>query len=290
MEGMLSDRANLILNEDGSIYHLRLQPDEIAETILTVGDPERVSLVLDFFDEVEFVRRSREFVSATGHVKEKRITVVSTGIGTDNVDIVLNELDALVNIDFASRKVKPSLISLEIVRLGTAGGLQPELAVDSFVVSEFALGFDNLINFYHYIANLEEVALQKAIADFSSKLPFIPYVVQGTSSLIERFKNGATHGLTATCCGFYGPQGRQLRAPVRDERLLDTLTAFKFAEYSILNLEMETAGLYCLGTLLGHQVCSLSTLINNRSHGVFTNNLEASISSLIEYTLEQLVA
>jgi uridine phosphorylase len=280
--------SELILNDRGAVYHLDVRPEELADTIITVGDPDRVPAVSRHFDKVETQRQHREFVTHTGYIGKKRITVVSTGIGTDNIDIVLNELDALVNIDFNSRTVKPVLTRLQIIRLGTCGSLQERLPVDSFVVSSHGLGLDNLMPWYNFentaaekellAAFREQVALKEGTAS--------PSLFSAAESLAGRFTAGFHTGITVTCPGFYAPQGRALRGPLSHPGLLDQLTAFKHTPHFISNFEMETSGIYGLGRVLGHDCLSISAIVANRVSQEFSKDGGKAVADLIKTSLE----
>jgi len=280
--------SELIINSRGAVYHLNLRPEELASTIITVGDPERVKEVSKHFDHLEFSVGHREFVTNTGTLGNKRISVVSTGIGTDNIDIVLNELDALVNIDFETRSIKEDLTHLQIIRIGTSGSLQPDIPVDSFVASTHGLGIDNLMNFYRMEHNDEEKQLlQSFITQTQLHGKFsVPYVSGAGSSLMKHFVEGFHHGITVTCPGFYGPQGRVLRLGLNSPDLIDNLTGFSFGQHRITNFEMETAGIYGLGRLLGHQCLSLNAIVANRIHKVFSKDGNAAVQELISKTLD----
>ena len=283
--------SELIINDRGAAYHLDVRPDEIALDIITVGDPDRVGEVSKHFDRVEVKRHHREFVTHTGYIGKKRFSVVSTGIGTDNIDIVLNELDALVNIDFESRTINPQLKQLNIVRIGTSGSLQREVPVDSFLVSSHGLGVDNLLNFYAVEPNTENQALLNAFitqTGLSARLA-APYVTACSDSLAKYFKDGFHHGITVTCPGFYGPQGRVLRLGLSNPGFIDSLTHFNHNGHRISNFEMETAGIYGLGALLGHKVLSLNAIMANRIAGEFSKDGAKTMQSLIEKTLGILV-
>lgn len=279
--------SELIINSRGAIYHLDLRPEEVAPLILTVGDPDRVSTVSKYFDTTEVRAQHREFVSHTGYIGKKRITVVSTGIGTDNIDIVLNELDALVNIDFASRTIKKELTHLTIIRVGTSGALQADIPVDSFVASTHGLGIDNLLNFYRHEENEEEDhLLHSFITQTQLHHRFAnPYISGASASLIRHFVAGFHQGITVTCPGFYGPQGRVLRLGLSHPELVDRLTAFRYGPYRIANFEMETAGIYGLGKILGHHCLSLSAIVANRVKKEFSKDGNAAMERLIRETL-----
>lgn len=283
--------SELILNPDGSVYHLNLKPGEIADTIITVGDPKRVDQVAAHFDTIEMVADHREFRTKTGTYKGKRLTVISTGIGPDNIDIVLNELDALVNINFNTRQVKETLTSLRIIRIGTTGSIQADIPVDKFLVSESAIGFDNLLHFYGNTEFLD-TAFSEALKAFTNWNPgnSDPYIVSGDSNLLNVFASSqCITGITATNGGFYGPQGRVLRLALNDDQLNDRLKEFRFQGKAITNLEMETAAIYGLSHLLGHQAISLNVILANRANGAFSANPKKAIENLIQYTLERLV-
>ena len=280
--------SELIINSRGAIYHLDLTPDEIAENIITVGDPARVGEVSKFFDKVEIKRHHREFVTHTGWLGKKRISVVSTGIGTDNIDIVLNELDALVNIDFASRTIKDELKHLNIIRIGTSGSLQADIPVDSFVASSHGLGIDNLMNFYIQDNNEEDKQLLHSFVtqtQLNGRVSY-PYIAGASMHLMKHFVAGYHQGITVTCPGFYGPQGRVLRLGVTNPQLIDRLTDFQFGHYRITNFEMETAGIYGLGKALQHNCLSLNAIVANRIHKNFSIDGLALIEKLISKTLE----
>lgn len=279
--------SELIINSRGAVYHLDLRPEELAHTVITVGDPDRVKEVSKHFDAVEITRNHREFVSHTGRIGSKRITVVSTGIGTDNIDIVLNELDALVNIDFTSRTIKPALTHLTIIRIGTSGALQAGIAVDDFVASTHGLGIDNLLNFYKLQNNDEESALLNAFAahtQINGRLS-APYIASAGASVQKHFVEGFHHGITVTCPGFYGPQGRVLRLPLVQPEFIDKLTSFSYGNYQITNFEMETSGIYGLGKLLGHHCLSLSAIVANRISQTFSKDGARAVENLIVKSL-----
>ncbi|PXY39425.1 phosphorylase [Flavobacterium cheongpyeongense] len=282
--------SELILNPDGSVYHLNLRPEHIAQDIIFVGDQNRVEKITQFFDSIEFTTQKREFKTQTGIYKGKRITVMSTGIGPDNIDIVLNELDALVNIDLQTRLPKKELTSLNIIRIGTSGSLQPDIPIDSFVMSKFGLGLDNMLRSYL----IDEVS-QNAIED-----AFImhtnwdirkgrPYVIPCSETLEKSIESDQIFkGITATAGGFYGPQGRVLRLKIQDEDLNSKMDNFNFNDNRITNLEMETAAIYGLSALLGHNALSLNAIIANRASGTFSEDPYKAVDELIAYTLNKL--
>ncbi|WP_140485809.1 nucleoside phosphorylase [Flavobacterium sp. GSA192] len=282
--------SELILNPDGSIYHLNLKPEHIAQDIIFVGDQERVEKITALFDNIEFTIQKREFKTQTGTYKGKRITVISTGIGPDNIDIVLNELDALVNIDFETRKIKEKLTSLNIIRIGTSGSLQAHIPVDSFVMSQYAIGLDNMLRSYcvDSILNpeIESAFIEQTNWDLQKGKP---YVIPSSETLVNHFYSAIIHkGFTATAGGFYGPQGRILRLNIQDADLNKKMDQFQFNGIQITNLEMETAAIYGLSALLGHKAISLNAIIANRANGTFSKNPYQTIDKLISYTLEKL--
>jgi len=283
--------SELIINEDGSIYHLALKPGQVATKIITVGDPERVLDVSKHFDTIEIDIQRREFKTITGTYKGERITVISTGIGTDNIDIVFNELDALFNIDFNTRTIKQTHTTLSFVRIGTSGAIQPEISIDNFLVSEIAVGFDNLIHFYDHTSFLD-IPFSEALKTHTkwSSHKSDPYVVAANQQLLIHFSsNDFTKGITATNVGFYGPQGRKLRLELQDNQLNDKLQSFTFQNKKITNLEMETSGIYGIATLLGHRAISLNAILANRANGTFSDTPKKTVDLLIEKTLDKLL-
>ncbi|GHC50310.1 nucleoside phosphorylase [Ulvibacter litoralis] len=283
--------SELVLNEDGSIYHLNLRPEQLATTIITVGDPDRVAHISRHFDTIEVDVHKREFKTHTGTYKGKRISVVSTGIGTDNIDIVFNELDALVNIDFETRQVKEKLTELTIIRIGTSGSIQPEIPIDSFLLSEAAIGFDSLLHFYGN-TNFFDTALSEAFVKHTNWSPqkSKPYVVAASEELLTQFSGeGMFHGITATNVGFYGPQGRILRLQTDDNAMNDKIASFSFEDRKITNFEMETSGIYGMARLLGHRALSLNAILANRANGTFSEKPLETVDKLILHTLSILV-
>ena len=284
--------SELILNADQSIYHLNLLPEDISDTIITVGDPDRVSDISKYFDSIELRKGKREFLTHTGTLNGQRLSVISTGIGTDNIDIVLNELDALANIDFNTRTIKKNRIRFKIVRIGTSGAVQAEISIDSFVLSEYAIGFDGLLHFYKN-ENIQYTEFSNSFMEHTnwSKSKSVPYVVKCDQKLADRMtSNRIRLGVTATNPGFYGPQGRRLRLPLQDDSLSEKLASFEHKGMKITNLEMETAGIYGLSTLLGHQAVSMNCILANRVTGEFSKHPEKAVDALIQYTLEKLTA
>lgn len=279
--------SELIINSRGALYHVNCRPEEIATTVLTVGDPSRVQEVSKYFDQVEFRNSHREFIVHTGFVGNKRLSCISTGIGPDNIDIVINELDALVNIDLETRTVKPVLTTLNIIRLGTAGALQPDIAVDSMVASTHGLGLDNLMNFYRRENNEEEKQLLHAFNTHTqlSTGNISPYIIMASSNLLKYFTVNYHQGVTVTCPGFYGPQGRVLRLGLAYPNLVDNLTNFRFGNYHIANFEMETSAIYGLCKALGHHCLSLSAIVANRVTRQFTSDGGRAVDNLIRDAL-----
>ena len=280
--------SELIINDRGAVYHVNCRPEEIAQTIITVGDPDRVKEVSKYFDKIEFKNNHREFVTHTGYIGNKRLSVTSTGIGPDNIDIVLNELDALVNIDFETRTIKEKLTSLNIIRVGTSGSLQREIPVDSFVASTHGLGIDNLLHFYLYNNNEEEKQILHAFKTHTQVHQGIsdPYITGASVSLLKEFVTGFHQGITVTCPGFYGPQGRVLRMGLKQPQLIDRLTSFNFGQHRISNFEMETSAIYGMGKILGHHCLSLSAIVANRITKEFSKDGGAAVENLIKKTLE----
>lgn len=282
--------SELILNPDGSIYHLNLLPEDIATTIITVGDQNRVTEVSKYFDSIEIKKSKREFVTHTGFYKGNRITVISTGIGTDNIDITFNELDALANIDFRTRQIKAEKKRLNFIRVGTSGSIQPDIPIDSFLMSTHGIGFDGLMHFYAsgQVRNLElEEQLQTYLG--WGQYNIHPYAVEADSDLVEIFSsNRIRYGATGTNSGFYGPQGRSLRLQTQITDFNEKLAAFRFQNQRITNLEMETAAMYGLSKMLGHRAISLNVILANRATLEFSKTGHQSIDSLIQYTLEKI--
>jgi uridine phosphorylase len=275
--------SELIINSRGAVYHLDLRPDEIAGTVVTVGDPDRVKEISKYFDSIEVKAQHREFITHTGYIGKKRITVLSSGIGPDNIDIVVNELDALVNIDFETREIKNKLSALNIIRVGTSGSLQADIPVDSFVASTHGLGIDNLLNFYRHEHNEEENQLLHSFVTHTQVHGQIghPYISSGAGSLIKHFVKDFHQGITVTCPGFYGPQGRILRLGVRNPNLVNRLTDFRFGKHRITNFEMETSAIYGLGKLLGHNCLAVNAIVANRVSQEFSKDGKKAVENLI---------
>lgn len=280
--------SELIINNRGAIYHLDVRPEELAETVILVGDPDRVPMVSKHFDQVDFKLHHREFNTHTGRIGSKRISVLSTGIGPDNIDIALNELDALANIDFATRTVKSEKKSLNLIRLGTSGSLQADIPVDGFVAGSHGLGLDNVLNYYAYERSQAQSEIEAAFQKHTGLNPAttIPYVFEGSSELFGHFKNTYYHGITVTCPGFYGPQGRILRLAVSNPGLIEKLSSFSFGQLRISNFEMETSTIYGLGALLGHKCLSLNAIVANRVRKEFSKDSQAAVEGLIRKSLE----
>lgn len=279
--------SELILNPDGSVYHLNLKPEHIANDIIFVGDQNRVEKITKFFDRIEFSTQKREFKTQTGFYKGKKITVMSTGIGPDNIDITMNELDALVNIDLNTRLPKKELTRLNIIRIGTSGSLQNDIPVDSFVMGEFGLGLDNMLRSYEIEGICEEEMETAFIRHTNWDLrKGKPYIIGCSSALMQKFDSNQIHkGITGTAGGFYGPQGRVLRLNIQDPELNRNMDSFKFGNIRIANLEMETSAIYGLGRLLGHNCLSLNAIIANRANGTFSEDPYKAVDALIQYAL-----
>jgi len=282
--------SELILNEDGSVYHLNLHPHEISDTVINVGDPDRVSMVSRFFQKIEFKKQKREFVTHTGLYKGKRITVISTGIGTDNIDIVYNELDALVNIDLKTRTVKNQLTSLNLIRIGTSGSLQKDIPVDGVVFSEYGLGLDGLLNFYKFSNTLEETAIVESFRAHYPNLGVLPlsYLCRCSEKLEQALSDGMYKGITASCSGFYAPQGRVLRFELARPDFLKCLNSFRYDRHRITNFEMETGAMYGLARVLGHHCCSINAIVANRIDNTHTHQGDRIMNALIERVLDKI--
>ncbi len=283
--------SELILNPDGSVYHLNLKPENIADTIIFVGDQNRVEKVTKHFDTIAFETQKREFKTQTGFYKGKRITVISTGIGPDNIDIVLNELDALVNINLDTRKPKEHLKSLDIIRIGTSGSLQKDIPVDSFLLSTYGLDLNGMLHAYQ-INTIQNSGIENAFINHTNwgENKSKPIVVKNSSVLENKFQSNIIHkGITATAGGFYGPQGRVLRLPLQDAKLNDKIDSFDLDGVRVTNLEMETSAIYGLSKLMGHHALSLNAIIANRANGTFSENPGQIVENLIKYTLNKII-
>lgn len=282
--------SELILDKRGAIYHLGVRPEEMADTILLVGDPGRVKKVSRHFDRIEHELQHREFITHTGYIGAKRISVVSTGIGPDNIDIALNEIDALANINFETRTIKPKLKSLNLIRLGTSGALQESIAVDSFVAGTHGLGFDNVMHFYIKQNTGIELEMIEAFKQHTGLTEgnVLPYIFEGSQRLLDIFSDKYTKGITIGCPGFFGPQGRILRLELAYPGLIDKLTGFKYYHHFISNFEMESSAIYGLGRLMGHQCVSLNVIVANRVAQSFSRDSDKAVEKLIEHSINLL--
>lgn len=289
---MILKSSELILNTDGSVYHLNLKPEHIAKNIIFVGDQDRVAKITKHFDKIEFTTQKREFKTTTGIYKNKRFSVLSTGIGPDNIDIVMNELDALVNIDLQTKQPKEVLTSLQIVRIGTSGALQADIPIDSFLLSSHGLDLNGMLHSYQ-IDKISNPAIENAFIKHTNWSPekAAPILIENSTFLAEKLYSPKINtGITATAGGFYGPQGRILRLALQDNNLNKKINSFNFENHRITNLEMETSAIYGLSKLLGHHACSLNAIMANRANGTFSKNPETVIENLIEYTLNKLAS
>lgn len=282
------NESELILNADGSIYHLNLLPEDLASTVITVGDPDRVAKVSKHFDRIELKKGKREFITHTGYLGNKRLTVISTGIGTDNIDIVLNELDALANIDFDNRTVKSTLSSLDIVRIGTSGAVQQDVEMGTILASAYGIGLDALMNYYQGSYDGEERALQVELAEYFSALNLKPYVAKAGASLMDRIAFDLPKGVTLTAPGFYAPQGRTVRSTNTILNFIDLIKSFQYKDQRFTNLEMETAGIYALANMFGHQALSINAILASRVDGRFSSAPEEVVDKAIQLVLERI--
>lgn len=285
--------SELIINPDGSIYHLNLRPEQIAKTIITVGDPDRVHEVSKYFDSIELKVQKREFVTHTGELGGKRISVISTGIGTDNIDIVLNELDALANIDFEKRIEKENPVSLNLIRIGTSGALQKDIPVDTFLVSAYGIGLDGLLHYYDFKNNADEHMTFLNFMEMVGKetnFPIRPYIASAGNDLLKSLASDFNKGITLTCPGFYAPQGRILRGNISVNNLLQNLAKFSYQDLRCTNFEMETAGIYGLANLFGHQAISFNAILANRVTNEFSSQPKAIVAQLIELVLSRIIS
>jgi len=284
--------SELVLNADGSVYHCNLLPENLGDTIFLVGDPGRVPSISGFFDRVDFKTQKREIVTHTGTKNGKQVTVISTGMGTDNIDIVLSELDAVANIDLVSKQIKPDHKQLTFIRLGTSGSLQENIPVDSFVASSHGLGFDGLVHYYANSESLSEnpfVENFMAAVDWDKRLPR-PYLAEGDAEMLKKAIDLGFHsGVTATASGFYGPQGRVLRLGVKDTALNEKLSKFRHDNLRITNFEMETSGIYGLSKLMGHRALTINCIVANRFTGQFSKDYHQSMLQLIGMVIEEFV-
>jgi uridine phosphorylase len=281
--------SDLIINPDGSIYHLNLLPGDIADHVITVGDPDRVSEVSKYFDKIEFTKGKREFITHTGYVGKKRITVLSTGIGTDNIDIVFNELDALVNIDFETREVKKHLTSLNIIRIGTSGAVQPDIPIGTILASSYGLGMDALMNYYYHELTGDERSLMDDLKSHFGHLKNInPYLTAANDNLLNTIGKNMYHGITITAPGFYAPQGRIVRAKNAIPDFIGLINSFSSNQHRITNLEMETAGIYALAKVLGHKALSVNAILASRVKLEFSSNPNKIVDDAIKMVLERI--
>jgi uridine phosphorylase len=284
---MQIEASELILNPDGSIYHLNLLPEDIADTIFLVGDPDRVEEVSRYFDRIEIKKQKREFVTHTGYIGNKRLTCLSTGIGTDNIDIVLTELDALVNMDLKTRTAKTELTCLNLIRIGTCGSLQHDIPVDSFLASEYGVGLDGLLGFYNFEVSEEDKQFLQPIIPIVSNLGVHPVIVKGSDTLLNTVAKDIRKGVTLTNCGFYGPQGRTVRIAPKDKKYIDELSAITLpGNRKLTNMEMETSAIYGMSKLLGHHALSLNAILANRVDGTFSKDPHGATDKLIRFVLE----
>ena len=281
--------SELIINKDGTIYHLNLRPGQVADDVILVGDPGRVGKISKYFDKVELKIQNRELITHTGYIGNKRLSVISTGMGTDNIDIVMNELDALVNIDFENRIVKENLTKLNIVRLGTSGAIQADIPINSYVVSTYGIGLDGMLHYYfcENTINKEMTAAFIEHTKWDDSLP-VPYFVACSEQLARKIGRGMIKGFTATAPGFYGPQGRVLRVPLQFPYLNDKLMEFRYKNERIVNFEMETSALYGLGNLLGHNMLTVCAVIANRVLNTYSKDHQKTIDKLIQIVLEKI--
>jgi uridine phosphorylase len=283
--------SELIITPEGQIYHLNLRPEELADTVITVGDPDRVKEVSKYFDHLEFQTQHREFVTHTGYLQGMRLTVLSSGIGPDNIDIVMNELDALANIDFKTRTIKEIKKSLRIIRFGTSGSLQEDVPVDSLVASSHGIGLDNVLHYYQLENTPQENELLQAFVRHTGihSSPITPYIASGSVELLSLFQENYTHGITVTCPGFYAPQGRVVRASLRFPELVNQLSHFRFETHRITNFEMETSAIFGLGRVFGHACLAVNTIVANRVRKEFSKDGKKSVENLIQQSLACLV-
>ena len=283
MENQPIPASELIINSDGSIYHLHLKPEHLASTVFTVGDPDRVTLVSRYFDQIDFKLQKREFITHTGWKNGKKVTVMSTGMGTDNIEILMTELDALVNVDLQTRLIKPEKSSLHIIRIGTSGSMQADLPVGTLLASEIGIGMDTLMTYYPELDETQDLA--KAIQS-ELGLPFLPYQATASTLLLEKLDKEIVKGVTLTCPGFYAPQGREVRLKPRFDQMIERLAGLRIEGKRLTNFEMETAGYYALGKLLGHEMLSLNAIVANRPLKKFDQEAEKTVDHLIQKALE----
>ncbi|RZK17496.1 MAG: phosphorylase [Pedobacter sp.] len=286
---MKISESDLIINADGSIYHLNLLPEDIADTVITVGDPDRVGEISKYFDKIELQKGKREFITHTGYVGKKRVTVLSTGIGTDNIDIVFNELDALVNIDFNTREIKKELTSLNIIRVGTSGAVQSDIPMGTILASSYGLGMDALMNYYiHEVSQQERGLMDDISAHFGHLSHINPYFTAASETLLNTIGKDLPKGITITAPGFYAPQGRLVRAKNAVPNFIDLINSFKSNQHRITNLEMETAGIYALAKVLGHQAISINAILASRVNFEFSKEPNKIVEQAIKLVLERI--
>lgn len=287
MEKLRIPASELIINSDGSIYHLHLKPEDLASLVFTVGDPDRVAQVSQYFDRIEIKKQKREFVTHTGYLRGQRVTVMSTGMGTDNIEILMTELDALVNVDLENRIIKDEKTALKIIRLGTSGSMQADIAVGSLLASEIGIGMDTLMQFYPFLAEDQSIA---ELIRQELGLGFLPYQASASSDLLGKLDKRFLRGVTLTCPGFYAPQGREVRLKPRFEDMISSLSSMESKGKRLTNFEMETAGYYAMGKLLGHEMLSLNAIVANRPKKVFDDNAAKTVDQLIQVALELFVS
>lgn len=284
--------SELIINKDGSLYHINLRPEDISDTIITVGDPDRVAVVSRHFNKIEIKKAKREFITHTGYFNGKRITVISTGIGTDNIDIVYNELDALANIDLKTRYIKEKHTVLNFIRLGTSGALQKDIPIDSFVFSRYGLGLDGLLNFYKLKNTSDESDIIEKFREHYPTHGILPqsYLAACSEKLEKKLSDRMFKGITASCSGFYAPQGRKLRFELAREDMLDSLNSFRYGDLRITNFEMETGAIYGLCRVLGHECCSVNAIVANRIRHEYSIKAHETVDKLTQVVLERLTS
>ena len=286
---MKISESDLIINPDGSIYHLNLLPGDIADTVITVGDPDRVWEVSKYFDKIEFKKGKREFITHTGYLGKKRVTVLSTGIGTDNIDIVFNELDALVNVDFETREIKKELTSLNIIRVGTSGAVQPDIPMGTILASSYGLGMDALMNYYlQKLSGDEQILMDDIKAHFGHLKNINPYLTAASETLLNTIGKDMAKGITITAPGFYAPQGRIVRAKNAVPDFIGLINSFKSNQHRITNLEMETAGIYALAKVLGHNAISVNAILASRVNFEFSKEPNKIVAQAIKMVLERI--
>jgi len=279
--------AELLITQKGNIYHLDIAPAHLADTVITVGDPDRVPIVSKYFDRITHKSKHREFVCHSGYIGRKHVTALSTGIGPDNMDIVMNELDALANVDFATRTISAHKKSLSIIRLGTCGSLHADIPSGSMVTAAYGIGLDNLLHYYRFENNTDERFIMDSFMQHTrlSGTNIHPYIAEGSIALRKHFATGYINGITVTCPGFYGPQGRTIRGQMVYPYLMDALATFNTRDLRVTGFEMETAAMFGLGKILGHHCCSISTVVNNRANNTMSRSVEADIEHMIKHTL-----